>query len=63
MDTNVLLSTQLHNSEGHKMLKKCLKMSVSELVSLLINEIKAKNKAYNFIANKGLIAEFMREPK
>ncbi len=31
---------------------------VDQLVDLLVREIDAKNKAYNFIIKKGLLAEF-----
>ena len=63
MGTNLLLSSQLHNSQRHKVLEKCLKMSVEQLVNLLFREIDAKNEAYDFIIIKGLVADFREYTK
>lgn len=58
MGTNLLPVDHLRNTQRHKMLKKCLKLSVEQLVNLLFNEIDQKNKVYDFIIIKGLVAEF-----
>ena len=58
MDTNLLLLRHLRNVARHKVIEKCLKMTVAALVGVLFGEIDAKNEAYDFIISKGLVAEF-----
>lgn len=48
----------MRNVARHKVIEKCLKMTVAELVGVLFGEIDAKNEAYDFIISKGLVAEF-----
>lgn len=44
--------------QRHKVIEKCLKMTVIQLVGVLLGEIDAKNEAYDFIISKGLATEF-----
>ncbi|WP_148375222.1 MULTISPECIES: hypothetical protein [Butyricimonas] len=58
MDAKLVLLRRLRNMQRHKVIEKFLKMTVLQLVGVLLGEIDAKNDAYDFIVNKGLVAEF-----
>ncbi len=58
MDAKLLLLRRLRNMQRHKVIEKCLKMTVIQLVGVLLGEIDAKNEAYDFIISKGLATEF-----
>ncbi len=58
MDAKLVLLRRLRNMHRHKVIEKFLKMTVIQLVGVLLNEVDAKNEAYDFIVNRGLATEF-----
>ena len=66
LKSSVMDASNLHpfgatsNKTKRNETKKYLTMPVIEVVKLLMNEKDAKNRAYQFIIDKGLIHEFKR---
>lgn len=46
-------------SEDAKLTESFLKLPIDQLVRLLVKEIEAKNKAYNFIFKERLMSDFL----
>lgn len=58
MNEKLVLLQRLRNMQRHKVIEKFLKMTVVQLVGVLLGEIDAKNEAYDFIVSRGLTSKF-----